>query len=75
MNAQLATPMPARSFEVPAEAPAVRRVEPKFSAPENGNSLLDAFLALGAGVDERTAHARTLAWYRSSGAAWTGTLG
>lgn len=33
--------------------------------------LLAAFRRIGAGVDEKTAQARTLVWYRSSGGDWT----
>lgn len=43
--------------------------------PSGRVQLLAAFSKIGSGVDEKTAHARTTAWYRSSGADWTHGLG
>lgn len=41
------------------------------STPSPRKQLVAAFREIGAGVDEKTAGARTQDWYRSSGADWT----
>lgn len=71
MAAQLATriPTPAQDFDA---RPAPPRRQP---APGDRNALLAPFLDLGAGIDAKRAHARTLAWYRARGTGWTRALG
>jgi hypothetical protein len=73
MNAELATSTLRQTRTTNRSA-----IHFRFHASEQGQSspsprkqLIAAFREIGAGVDEKTAGARTRDWYRSSGADWT----
>jgi hypothetical protein len=70
MNAQIARKVdPSQTVTQTAGRPG--RSELDRPHPSARDQLLAAFSKIGSGSDEKTAHVRTTAWYRSSGTGWT----
>jgi hypothetical protein len=71
MNANPATLAPdwsrtEREATAPLPAPVPEQTGANITA-----KVITAFRDIGIGADAKTAHARTKAWYRSSGGDWT----